>query len=398
MHDLELQLTDSISRPTSGFPISNSISQCGKHAFMLYQITEASISDVMAEYFDIVNKKLVSVSVLHPDLIDANNFSCDDGHANSSFTRFTVVDDDQGGAGVGATGNIRVRVFDKNFNLIVSRFDIPFAVGTAQITYPVVGGTFSDNDKYIQLTYLTDATSGNQKSRLHILDANTLTDVAMIDFDGSTFGANFIQLKNKTYVALARQNGDFQYGFNTVMDSTESKLLVYRLKNQLLTLVAHKKLPQIIATSGVTVNNLYSNGCVLLGASTRRAVKTTSIFNDDSNNESFGCKGEELRVYIFDGHNLKLVKSKNTDTTTSGPVFYPNKNIILVNQQLSDGNPSFFNLYELTNYLSIKNGTFGAPPFAVSNFSDNGKWLLVTGSDQDVNLNNLNLYHIELDN
>lgn len=146
MSKLHLQLTDSISRTTSAFPTTPSISHHGNKAYMVYQTGEYNVNNIIAEMFNIQNGTLTSTGVLHPDIINANNFSADDGYANKSFTKFSMVDDDQGGISVGPTGTIRVRIFDSNFNVLASRFNISFAVGTTQQTYSVLGGSFSDDE------------------------------------------------------------------------------------------------------------------------------------------------------------------------------------------------------------------------------------------------------------
>jgi hypothetical protein len=398
MSQLKLKVTDSLVRSTTGFPAIPSISFDGKKVFVLYQITETSNTDVMAEIFDNSAGTLSSMSVLNPDIINANFYSCDDGHANKSFTKFCVVDDDQGGVGVNPIGNIRIRVFDINFNQLLSRTDIQFAVGIAQTTFPVIGGVFSDDDKYILLTYLINATPNAQVTRLHVLSALDLSDVAMVDFAGSSFGANFIQLYSdhtKTYIAVTSQNGDFQFGFDTPIGSTVSNLLIYKLKNGNLYLKKSTNLPQIINPMGLTVKVSGCKKYALIGASTRRAALNDSVFTDDSNNQSLDCEGREFRVYLFKKHHLELVKSKKTTLTTYGPTFYPQANMAISANQVADGDASFFNAFDINgSNLKITNGTFGGPPYFSAVFNQQGNWLVVAGSDQHVNLDNIILYQV----
>lgn len=395
MSELQVELTDAITRTTQGYPSTGSLSKRGHHAYMVYSISETTTNDIVAEMFNITSGAFVSTAVLHPDIIQVGNlFAVDDGHANKHFNKFSVVDDDQGGVGINPTGLIRLRIFDKTFAVLASRFDISFAVGTNQVTFPVIGGTFSDDDKYIQLTYLIDATPNAQKSRLHIMNVSDLTTIATVDFDGSSFGAQFIQIHNKTYVALPSQNGNFEFGFNTAMGSTASKLSIYRLKSGVLTLVDSADLPQI--TNQVTVEVSKCGNFAKIGASTRRAIIGNSIFTTDVNNASFKVRGNEMRVYSFNGHTLQRNFTKNTDITTIGPVFRPESSIVLVNEQMNDGDPSFFNFYDYReSHLRLVDGTYGAPPFAQSTFSADGKWLLVSGSDQSASLKNINLYEIK---
>ena len=227
------------------------------------------------------------------------------------------------------------------------------------------------------------------------MNVSDLSDVATFDFNGNSFGAQFMQMgdKHKTYLAVSSQNGTFQYGFDSVMGSTSSTLSIYRLKHGVLTLKTSSDLPQI--ANWITVK-MSDCGHALIGASTRRAIIGNSIFVSDSNHASFGDHGHELRVYSFDGHKLELSLAKKTNITTSGPTFNSNSDLILVNEQLNDGDPSFFNLYNFckSSGLQFADGLYGAPSWSQSMFSGDGEWLLIAGSDQDSNLNNINLYKV----
>jgi hypothetical protein len=382
----KLKLTDAIARNTNDFPAIPSISKDGKKAFLMYQITESSTTNILAEIFKIKNGTLVSKTVLNPDIIQSENpFSGDDGHANNSFTRFCVIDDDQGGPSAGSTGKIRVRIFDQKFNLLASRFDIEFAVGIPQLTFPVVGGNFSDDDRYIELTYMIDSTPNAQRFRLHVLNASDLSDVARVDFNGSTFGAKFIHLRHRTYLTLPIQNGTFQFGFNTAIGATEANLSVYRLKKNYLQFVDSHRSAQII-------NSIYV-GSNMIGASSRRAIRDKSIFVDDSQNQNLNRSGKELQLFSFDGCELELSTSEKINLSTSGPVFAEDKNLVLVNQQLSDGNPSFFNLYRIHDCeMEWIDGPYGAPSYPTFCFSR--KWLIAAGTNQDKDVYNINLYRV----
>jgi hypothetical protein len=431
----KLRLTNTVQRRSDGFPVHGSISQCGRYAYCVYPINESCKDDVIAEFFDIRDGLLYSTNqqksdIDHLEETEENMWKVNSGSANFDFTRFSIVDDDQSGISIEKhnkqhneqhdeqhneqyneqhdeqhneqhkeqlKGCIRIRIYDNHFKLLKTRDDIVYAVGERNKTYSVTGGNFSRDGKYIMLTYLIGADLEKQKTRIHILKSFDLTDVAIQDIDGSTFGGEFIQMNGKTFVVIAIQNGTFQFGFNTEMESTLSEIKLFLIKKSKFKQVDRSRLPQIINANGLVVRMTDCGTKALIGASTRRAIKTTSLFKKDSNNRVFDNSGKEMRIYVFDGTEMKKVMSKKTDSTMYGPIFYPKDEILLINQQLSEQDPCTFDLYDCSLRRKTKKlGTYFAPPMSRFRFSETGKWLLVTGSDKNKKINNINLYYVDV--
>lgn len=229
------------------------------------------------------------------------------------------------------------------------------------------------------------------------MNVSDLSDVATFDFNGSSFGAQFIQLDHKTYIAFTSQNGSFQFGFDTVMGSNVSYLSICKLKHNTIKQIKMVNLPQINNANGITIKVSDCKKHALIGVGTRRIITGKTIFLTDSNHQQLSDCDGELRIYKFNKHELCLTQTKKTNITTVSPCFYPKDGLMLIDEQMSDGNPSFFNIYDMgCEHPHIVNGTFGAPPLELSVFSGNGKWLLVAGSDQDSsNINNINLYRVD---
>lgn len=392
MPNSHLHLTDAIHRYSDGYPSMVSISNDGKQAYLVYGIEETVTTEVIAEMFDLNHGKFVSKAVLHPDpdtIQPTNPVSCDGGFANPDFTKFCLLEDNQGGPDAGPIGRIRIRIFDRDFNTLASRRDIQFAVGTPQVTFSVLGGQFSADGRYVEITYMVDV--AKQIFRLHILKASDLSDVAITDLNGSTFRAYFFQLHSKPYLAVAVQNGLYEFGFNSPIGATESNLLIYKLKRHSLQLVTSHKLAQI-----ANYNSIYSmeTRCgTLLGVPTRRAIVDSSIFRDDSQNRALTRQGQEVELFRFNGKKLELILSEKLNLSAYGPVFCNQDDLVIVGDQLSDGNPATFQLYQWNQAcLKAVSGPYGSPPFPMFAMSRNGKWLIVAGTDQDPALNNLNLY------
>jgi len=388
---LKIKLSDSLIRDTGGFPCDASISKCAHHAYLVYEIGQTSTSQIIAEFFDIDDGLFVSRAVLHPDIIQSDNpFSTDDGHANHRFDRFSLVDDDQGGPAANSTGLIRVRIFDKNFNSQAIRFDIPFAVGIPQTTFSAIGGTFSPNDKFLQLTYLIDATPNHLRTRLHILNASDLSDVATTDFDGGSYGAEFFDLikngKRKTYLAVSSQGGTFQFEFNNPAAAPPFKVLVYRLKNNTLKFITDTNLPALISTASITSFVPEEGNIAFLGAS------TSQIADSDPNGE--------LQILVFDGRQLRTCNTKKTGLTTSGPFFDPTGEFLVINEQLNDGQLGFFTVNKFNKSLKRLAGPISSAPLSLFTFNQNSKWLLQAGASFfplpiPNTFKNINLYRVK---
>lgn len=395
---LQVKLTSSIQRSdTADFPISPSISKDGAQIYLVYPIVVKPTSKLAAEIFFNNQGFLQTAATLTGD---EAFLSIDSGFANRAFNRFTLIDDD-------GLQTIRLRLFDNKFNLLaMTTFNDYASGGLFNPNFSAQGGVFSPDGKFIVLSYLIDNTANNEISIIRVLNANDLSEVASTQVTGGSKGPNFFSHNHDNYVALTTYGGQFFFAFENSAAKPPSTLFVYKLQNNQLILVDQAQLPQ---QAGVP-NFFESEGKTLIGVGTVRATLNgqQTIFVNNSNNPSFlPLDNRELRIYSFDGRGLKLILANQTGLTTSSPVFSP-EGLILVNTQTSDGLPGFFNLFTLRSQrkgqkaLKFVNGAFASPPFASDVFSRDGKWLLVTGSDQQsrqnicqINLlNNINLYQI----
>ena len=117
--------------------------------------------------------------------------SIDDGHANPAFTLFSVVDDNNLAAN---SGQIRLRTFDASFvqQNVVTNTDYDAGNGTI---FSGAGGVFSDDGKYVAISYLVNA-SNPQQSILRVYNASDLSLVAFTYFAGGSEGPTFFSLKD----------------------------------------------------------------------------------------------------------------------------------------------------------------------------------------------------------
>ena len=383
---LDVQLTDAITRNTEGFSLEVSISENGGLAYLLYPInvddTVVPPINLAAEIFRNNQGTLQSVATL---LGDTTFPIIDDGFANRNFTTFSFLDDNN-------TDTVRLRLFDQNFNQKAVTTFSDFAPGDPNNpSFSFLGGQFSDDGKYIVVSYLTNATPGSQQTIVRVLDAQNLSLIASTQVSGGSPGTNFITIDHETYVVLTTYGGDFIFSFENSLAAAPSTLFVYQLNHNQLTLVAQAPLPQQASSPTVFSKGRKASigvGTVRANLSGEETIFTNSIPSFLANDN------RELRIYQFDGCKLKLVLAKETGTTTNAPTF-SSRGLVMVNEQAFDGAPGFFNFYSFNQRrLSFIDGTFVSPPFITSVFSQDGKWLLLGGSNQDAQLNNINLYRI----
>lgn len=394
---VELKVTDSLTRATSTFPISTSISENGKQVFLVYPIVVDSIHfppvTLAAEVFTNKCGVLQSTAKLTGDELFP---IIDTGFANPTFTSFSVIDDDD-------FTKIRIRLFDQNFNLQATRTFDDFAAGNP--LNPALsgsGGVFSPDGKYIVMTYLIDTTPDNQVSIIRVLNAQDLSDVASTQISGGSAGPNFFSHRKQNYVTLATCGGSFFFGFENPSAAPPSILSVFKLENNnQLTFIDQAFLPQ----QGGIPSIGKRGGKSLIGIGTQRATLSgeATIFTTNAFNQSFlPNDNNEARIYTFDGRHLKLFIARSTGVTTGSQVFSRN-GLLLDGKQVTNGVAGYFNLCTLgrglRNPTVTINRTFASPPFSYQAFSKDGKWLLVTGSDQlsvDPNnvLHNINLYKV----
>ncbi len=420
--DFHLTLTDSIVREygaDGGFPFTPSLSKTGDQAFVVYTINGSTTGQVVAELFDNTGGTLTSLRTITYNTNDPFNV-IDNGFGSPDFKRFTLVADDN-------DANIRIRVYDKTLVQVQENTFEDYDPGTGS-SYSGNGGQWSQDGKYILMTYLTNATPGSLTTIIKVLDSSSLLELASTTIDGGSFGGIFLQFHGKTYVAVTSyttDDTDWTYGFdrenagpnNPNPPPYASTLYVFEFSNGTLSLIDSAGLPQAAdAPSGVA---LHYNA--LIGVGTSRAIKfangfnrltdEVTIFSDNTDKQSFyTTDGHEERIYKFNGSSLELAFSKNVNAGVQAPTFTPDAKHVFVDVQAIDGAPGFFRGYKINDRhhhmeLNAETPPFISAPFYTGTVSRNGNWLLVTGSDQssgDTNqpnpnaqMNDISLYRIQ---
>jgi hypothetical protein len=398
MSNLHLNLTDAFSKRSDTFPIAPSISDSGNQVYLVYEITVDNTHNLAAELFQNVNGKLISSRQFQGDLAFPN---IDEGYANSKFTRFSLLDDN-------GVDTVRIRLLDSNLTVIATNTFTDYAPGNGPCSmavggsYSFAGGFFSADDRYIVISYQIRAFPNTpQITVLRVVDAETLQEIASTTLNGGSYGPTFLNFCKhghlETFITLSVYQGDFTIDLLNNCAQPPSTLYVYSLHNraQELQLIDTAALPQ--ASPGIPNTLSHENGG-LIAVGTDRAVLLGEpvVFVDNSTKHSFlPNDGNEVRIYAFNGNRLCLKFAQNVNNNVVPPTFYPSGKFIVVDQQDDDGLPGFFNLDKLDQTLTPVDKTYVSPPFHSSAFSNNGKWFIVTGSDQFANIFNVNLYRVK---
>jgi hypothetical protein len=407
---VELKLTSSVERSfapgVGGFPFTPSISRNGRLVYIVYPINPTS-NEPVAELFENIKGTLTSVRKLHFNDagIDQNFNIIDNGFGSANFNRLTLVSDNN-------NNKIRIDIFDNSFNRLHHTVFDDYAAGNDDFSGN--GGQWSADSQFILMSYLTDADSNHLTSRVRVLDrqGNSLADTTI---PGGSFGGNFVQFGDRTFVAITAYNvkpgTDWQFDFDRPNAAPPSRLTVLEFTGTALNVVDSVRLPQAAdAPSTIAQENSFA----YIGVGTSRAIvdDEVNIFSHNNDKVSFRKNGSEERIFFFDGTNLSLVFDKNVNVSAQAPVLYPSDplNLLLWNLQAIAGSPGFFNQFEVAPvypsdplYTIICKDTLIAAPFFTGVFNEKGKWLLITGSDEDSGknqdnktsrVNNINLYKV----
>lgn len=413
-----LKLTDVFSRYTSGNNASTSISKHGKYVYLVYNITVDSSGNTVGEIFENKYGHLITKKILHSN----NEFPIvNGGYASDNFNKYTLLDNNN-------IDTARIRIFDSKFNVLATRlFDDYYPNGNS-----FMGGKFINNGKYIAVTYVYsyDLNNEKQKSVLRILRSDTLEEAFEFKFEGNTYSyVRSFNIKNRcgnleTYLILLTNDGIFDIDKPEASTFSVLKILRMDVCNNNIKLVDQVLLPQLGNYDFIEKDNK-----ILIGVGTYRAdiSKVKTIFSIKSKSLLLN-DGDELRLYKFSDCKLNLIYSKNLDTSVQ-VFFHPSQNYMLIQQNNVKTNgllnntetesncddndivtyPGFFNI----NYLCVQNCdisignsviTRTAPNNFSAEFSENGKWLIVTGSkenstESDVyGIKNIQLFKMDLDN
>ena len=407
-----LKLTDVFSRCTAGNTTSASISKHGKYVFLVYNITMDCSGNVVGEIFENKYGHLITKKILRTD----NDFGIiNGGYASSNFTKFTILDSNN-------TDTARVRIFDSKFNVLATKL--------LEDYYPkgnsFRGGKFILDGKYIALTYVyaSDVNTDKQRSIIRILRSDTLEDAFEYTFEGNTYSdvQSFRTSNGCEYLILLSNDGIYNNDNPEANNFSVLKILWMDECNCKIKLVDQALLPQLGNYDFVEKDDQ-----VYIAVGTYRAdiKKVKTIFTIKSQSLLLN-DGDELKVFKFSDNKLHLSYSKNLDTSAQ-VFFHPNKKNILIHQNnvkttgmpyecdsesMTVGNelvqyPGFFNINNIC--LDNCNVTMGnsvitrtAPNNFSAKFSDNGKWLIVTGSkenskqDDTYGIKNIQLFKVDL--
>lgn len=391
---LDINLTSSLSRSTSGYSSPNSISSDGKKIFIVYEINASKSNTLAAELFDNMDGRLMTNKTLHCDL-ESNFIYVDGGKASPCFKKFSILDDN-------GQNTARLRIVDCKFNVLsMIQLKDYYAPG-----FSFNGGSFSEDGKYVAVTYVKNPNYGYdyQKSILRIFRTDNLEERWCYEYDGNTgVETRFFNLDKKMYIILSSLGG--QYNAGNQFPKPPALLKILKLKENSIKLVHELEMPSLfdydISKKSSTEGRLSHKSLLILVGTNRANIKNQIIAQNKSIPSFLNNDGDEYRIYKFKNKKLKLVYSHNYDTSIR---IKAHNKLTLIQQSCGSENLGFTELIETNKYKSIDNGEIKAVLLSlnnqISNFSSNGEWMIITGSRTEVmspspdQLKNVLLYNI----
>lgn len=384
----DVKLSSALSRPAL-FSTEPSISRNGDQVYLYYANQDPG--QLIAELFDNVHGTLQSVQQL---FLDPNFPVPWDGFASPDFKRFSIVES----TFTNTPDNARIRILDKNFNVLASRtFTITFG---GNGNGGILGGTFSEDGKYVLVHYIINTNQPDTSTVLLVLKVSDLSTVASKTIKGFDINsAEFLTIKGKgrhdsgLFISFQSSQGQF-LDETTTLPPFYSQVYQVHLNKGTISLVDQAPLPKFAEKSVVSKKRfgLIAHGgfCSLfpnqLSIYDTNFLKTTALPHDNS----------ESRVLLFDGKKLHLV-IKQPVNCCNRTVIYPPGNgysfIIGQNRVINiNGDPNnqatdteFWCLAQLNPCKRTPSYKPNTLPFQDMNrgipiFSEDGKWLLRTGS------------------
>jgi hypothetical protein len=315
------------------------------------------------------------------------------GEATCPFDRLSLIDSSI------ARGEVRIRILDTQGSTLATRV---FTGTNTNATFDNTGGgSFSADGRYACLFYRLPSVSSTQDGDnvLQVLHTKTLEPVAKFTYPGSNNEPYFFSVpdQRKYYIALAWANVAVAIinGEPTVQAGCPSVLQILRFVPQCskLMAVAKAQLP------GFAVGRMVLSACradapPLIAMATVAAVGSKQV--NPFTIPTPSCTGQddaEIRVYSFNGRCLSLIASQSTYSRSGGIAFSPAGDFLAFAlrsfnaQTPADCAAEYGATLEIAQ-LEQNNGSLspilirGAlPPVSLNvRWSENGKWLLVSGS------------------
>lgn len=412
---MSLTLTDAQLRRSDAFPITPSISSDGSRVFLVYQIDfqesdqpqvipvrrgepvngRPDETNVAAELFDVESGLLLSVRTLPLDL---DYGFVGDGHANASFDTFSIVDDN-------GDDIVRLRLLDGKFRLRGELICDDLITSDSQDGLPCSpgGGTFSPDGRLVAFSYLSRGEVDRQKTTLRVVDVDGVALRASAEVDGGSDGPRLFRQGDVDHVLIATHGGRYEFGFENSHARHFARVTILRLEGDRLVEITRVELAQ--AVLGVpSVRNV--DGVTWIGVGTARAVPAgaVTVFTDDSDRRPFTDDLPNFRLYRFNDDKLSLVTSQAWEGSISTPTFLADHTLAVAIQGV-DSDAGLLQLHRLKrgcskcnkcSRLQLDGPPRLIPPLHSAAGSQDGSWLIVTGSDENDRYRNVLLYRVEL--
>jgi hypothetical protein len=387
------------------------------------------------EIFNISNGQLMSILTFPSQ---DGDFASATGTATSDFRKVLVLDEDLNGSPTSTTVRLRLYNFEADtLNLVATQ--------TIDQVQPIYSGnqngfyaaSWTDDSKYIVLKYMNMSGA----TIIQVLKGEDLTfvndPVVVAEPPPPTPESEPIVIANGPYMFRLCKHGKQVNYFSVVwavagaLDTDGKTVLgiqppftwyIYRVnENGSLTRVKETVLPQFantLAAFNPTTCCLEKTNILSLSRPTYLSEDQPSVFRDLSNVQSGTGETGNVRVYSFNGEELKLLAYKNFDTTILGGsgVWYPDGQTFAISPSVGSQFNLPISVEEMSFYrieicdddchkkyvIRALGGLHSIPPISDIAFTPDGKHLAVVGfglqslgDDPVPAINNVLLYEIK---
>ncbi len=390
--ELDTKLVSGFATPAV-HSILPSISENGDQSYLFFvnfNYSYARGTQPVAQLFNNVNGKLKVGKTLPFDPKLPIAYA---GFASKDFSKFSVIEGNE-------VAKMQIKLLDTNFNVIASRLFID-----PKFQF-VIGGTFSENGRYLLFGYDVGAPHG-VNTFVYILDA-TKPDLPTVAGPITIKGADEFQGGPMLFFTLVDSTGRENLFF-TFMNHQVTKFniappyfsQVYKVNvdTGVISLVDEKPLPKFAENTVFVLKNR-KKALICLGGQCSVNPKQPNIYTIVGKNDKCDLPGncQAIRVFTFDGKKQKLLFKQPSNCCSFLTVYPPsNGTLYFLGQAISNftkaGDPAsrapnpqeFWSLFRLKrgpSGLTLRplNGPFQDTKSTSTVFSNDGKWMLRTGA------------------
>lgn len=358
--------------------VYNSISKCGKYVYITYSTSTDNGHKMICELMENKDGKLYTIASVYNDDVFKRVYG---GFASHDFSLFYLVDGDK-------KNKLRVRTFDGEKCLlreINCQIFTDCCISDYSDNGGIICGYISDDKKYLVISYVIDNNVGKnyQKSIIKILDVCNLREVKSYVLYGNVSNPpKFFKKDNDDnyYIIISTYNAK-----NNIIHKNVDppKLRIFKLNNMTLEQICETELPQISCGYDY-IRTPNEKDCIIIGTKTCLSNTHDPNYINNLDKSYMYNDSNEYRVYRYKNQKLKLIASERFGFDVY-PKIHPTGKILAIVQSINKSSTSVMQMFGTNKYYLTndnRNRAILVRPNSQLNFSGNGEWMILTGSNK----------------